>query len=91
MEEAFALIEVQLEKNAPELQGWFDDNWQDSWVEGSGDRWDVANLETGWDLDQIQEEFDFYFAENDPNLISDGGENQQKFEYELMSTMNLYD
>ena len=37
-----------------ELNNWEKEYWQDRWVEDSGDRWDIANKELGWSLEEVK-------------------------------------
>lgn len=54
-------IEDEIERMEPEIEKWLDENWNNQWKEDSGDRWDSANKDLGWNIDQVQEEFDDFF------------------------------
>ena len=61
-------------------------------MENSGDRWDTANKELGWSLEEIKQEFNEFFETYDASLITDiEHEDRDKFDVELRQTLSLYD
>ena len=85
MEEA--LREVQ-----PELQKWVDDHWNNQWVENARNRWDSQNKDLGWSLQEIEQEFDDFFAKNDAAIVLEKDHaDADKFEFELEKVMTLYE
>ena len=85
-----SIIEDAVEELGPEMEAWFDDRWEDQWIEDAQDRWNIDNLDLGWSLEEFKDEFDDFFKEIDPSLINNGAEEQQKFELEMQKTMSLY-
>jgi len=61
VQETIEKIEDEIERMEPEIEKWLDEHWNDQWRENSGDRWDTVNKDLGWDIDQVQEEFDDFF------------------------------
>jgi len=51
---AVAYVTKAVKDARPEIQAWVDDHWKDSWSEDTGDRWDLSNLQTGWNLDEVK-------------------------------------
>ena len=85
-----SIIEDAVEELGPEMEAWFDDRWEDQWIEDAQDRWNIDNLDLGWSLEDFKDEFDDFFREIDPSLINNGAEEQQKFELEMQKTMSMY-
>lgn len=52
-------------------------------MQGSGDRWDIDNLQDGWDLDEVRQEFDDFFAKHDSSITEDDHDDADKFDLEL--------
>ena len=92
VQDAIEKVEDEIERMEPEIEKWLDENWNDQWREDSGDRWDSVNKDLGWDLDQVQEEFDDFFSKNDASpIVFDGSAPNEKFDLEVKNTMSLYD
>lgn len=41
----------------------FEQNFEES---GAAERWEITNLEEGWDLEDVKTEFDDFWEKNDP-------------------------
>ena len=60
-----------------------DEHWKNPWKVNSDDRWDIKNLDQGWNLEEVEQEFDAFFATYDPSIISDDHLNSDLFQMEL--------
>ena len=62
--------EEKFKEEQPELAKWVQDNWQDQWTVNSGDRWEKANQDIGWSIQEIKQEFDDFFDSYDTSVLS---------------------
>ena len=65
------------------------------WIDQSTDdtvqnvsRWNQNNIDEGWDLDDVMEEFDEFFEQNDDKP---DGLNKEMVEVELQKSLGLYE
>ena len=66
LEGIYAKFTNELSKQQPELQeqlrNWTKEHWDEQWEEDLGTRWDAMNMQMGWDMEDIQAEFEEFFA-----------------------------
>ena len=72
------------------MQEWLDKHWKGSWAEDASDRWNAQNLENGWDLEEVRQEFGDFFQEHGHEIIEKDHLESDKFETELKQTLRLY-
>ena len=68
------------------------ENWVDPWASSeAAERFDEQNKLQGWNLDEVKEEFDAFFAEFDVNAINDeDNEDRDKLDVALKNSLSLY-
>ena len=89
-QEAITDLQQEFEKDKPGLQKWLNENWSSYWAEGSGDRWDAKNLEDGWDLEEVEQEFEDFFNEFGSEIVNEDHKDQDKFKAELDQAARFY-